>query len=185
MKRIRFDSGKFTIYFMVILTVVGFSFTHPFMRYPFDVFNLIIRINDDWLEPSSKLPTVYHCWFFLWDTFFDLIGISDNRIFLRARIIHFLQSIVTFFSVFYFSRSVSFFVFSRIPRLHANLIAFWATCIWFSVFATQSQGHHLVWWQWYSVNYQISLPLVMLATGLTIQAVRSEDALQVFWYSYR
>jgi len=47
-------------------------------------------------------------------------------------------------------------------------MAYWSTLIWFTIFATFSVHYHHIWILWYSVNYQITLPLFWYITALTI-----------------
>ncbi len=140
------------------------------MKYPFDMYTLL-----EWIEPyysnNWHIPHGRNLWKFIWGKFFYLLHIDNTQIFLRAQIIHTIQSLISFFSVYFFSKVVLRKLFKDIEPLYAKFLAYWATVIWFVIFATFSVGQHLVWMQWYSVNYQITLPLTLLATGLVISII--------------
>ena len=142
--------------------------THPFMKYPFDIFRHLLMF-DDFYSHTDKVPHVTkHYWHYTWVQLFHLLHIDNTQIFFRARLVHAVQVFISFIAVFYFSKTLLRNLFHTISPLQTNYLAYWATLIWFTIFATFSEGYHLVWIEWYSVTYQITLPFTLLITGWTI-----------------
>lgn len=114
------------------------------------------------------MPSGRHIWHFLWAKFFNLFSLKDSNILFKSQIIHLLQTYLAFFSIYVFSKVIIRNIFFNISHIHTQYLALWSTIIWFTIYATQSMYYHLVWNLWYSVNYQITLPLFFYITALTI-----------------
>ena len=154
---------------LIILTVITIFFTHPFLKYPFDVYFHLNKISLEYnvdVIPKGKI-----LWHYLWAKLFYLFNIDNTQIFIRAKIIHITQILITFFSVFFLSNVIIRNLFVNIENIQVKYLAYWSTIIWFTIFATSSVGQHQVWILWYSINYQITLPLVLLITGLTLSII--------------
>ena len=128
----------------------------------------LLQINKYYTHLDQLPDIAKFYWHYLWAHLFHLFHIDSSHIFFRARIIHTIQVCISFLSVFYLSKTLIRQLFNTIHTLQANYLAYWATLIWFTIFATISIGQHLIWIEWYSVTYQITLPLTLLLTGLTI-----------------
>lgn len=161
------NSEKF-FYLLITLTVVAILFTHPFLKYPFDAFTHL-----QWIDEQSNVasPERRYIWHYMWMQIFNFFHIDRADIFLRARIIHITQTLITFFSVFFLSNVIIRNLFVNITNIQVKYLAYWSTIIWFTIFATSSVGQHQVWILWYSINYQITLPLTLLMTGLAISLI--------------
>jgi len=55
-------------------------------------------------------------------------------------------------------------------------LSLWSTFIWLTIFATASGTYHQVWMMWYSINYQIALPLFWYMTALTLVLLLEETS---------
>ena len=128
---------------------------------------------------ASSMPETRYIWHYVWAQVFNLLNVERTEIFLRAYIIHYVQSISSFLMLFYFSKVFIRNLFTHISPLSLNYLGYWSTIIWFTVFANVSGYYQQVWILWYSVNYQISLPLTLLLTGLTISLVFEDDSKKV------
>lgn len=125
----------------------------------------------EWIDmqyDSEVPPEGRHTWHYIWAKIFHFFHIENSQIFLRAYIIHVGQVLISFFAVFFLSKVIIKNIFIKIESFYIDYLAYWSTLIWFTIFATSSVGFHQVWTLWYSVNYQISLPFVLLITGLTL-----------------
>jgi hypothetical protein len=138
---------------------------HPFLKYPFDMYHHLLWINDYYHSNKTPESSVYF-WHYCWAKIFEILNLDNTKLFTRAYIIHYMQTIITYFSIYYFSYTFNKFTFLKANKLNLHILSAWATLIWFTIYATESVGFHLVWIQWYSVNYQISLPLTLLSTAL-------------------
>ncbi len=119
----------------------------------------------------DSMPKGRMLWHYLWAKFFYLFNIDNTQIFIRARVIHIMQALITFFSVFFLSNVIIRNLFVNIENIQVKYLAYWSTIIWFTIFATSSVGQHQVWILWYSINYQITLPLILLITGLILSII--------------
>jgi len=141
-------------------------FTHPFLVYPFDVYTHLGWIDQQ--ELSSGVPKVRETWHYFWASVFHFFSIPKEAIFLRAKIIHYSQFIAIFLILYYVSKSILQHLFFSIEKKSLRYLAYWSTLIWFTIFANYSVHIHQVWIAWYSVNYQITLPLVLLLLALVL-----------------
>ncbi len=155
------------IYFYLLLsaTLGAIFFTHPFLRYPYDMWDHLIAIDDFNL---SEVPGARDIWHAFWRNLFTFFSIDQSEILLRAKIIHVSQTLLSFFTVYFFSKVVIRNIYTEMDSLTQRYLAYWSTLIWFTIFATFSVFYHHIWILWYSVNYQITLPLTWYITALTL-----------------
>jgi hypothetical protein len=123
---------------------------------------------------ATSFPEKRVVWHYLWARLFDLIHIERSEIFLRAKIIHYVQSIAAFIMVFYAGKMILRSMFKEISTLSLNYLGYWSAIIWLTIFSNASVYHMQVWILWYSVNYQITLPIILLATALTVSLLFEE-----------
>jgi len=158
---------RYYFYSILLITLAILSLTHPFMRYPYDIWEHLFIMDSEYAN-LVNMPEDRKIWHYLWSSIFDLVGIENSQILLRARIIHVIQIWISFFAIFTFGRVSVRILFRDIDSNTINYIALWATFIWFTIFATFSLHYHQVWIMWYSVNYQISLPLFWYSIALVL-----------------
>ena len=180
-------------YLCVFLGLLLVIFSNPFLRYPYDVFhhlifiddlysamipkinivgiwvdNIYIMVHNGYTQSFVEVPQDRRIWHYFWAILFYLLDIDSRQMFFRAKIIHVTQTYIALFSIYYFSKVVIRNIFKDINKLELKWLSFWSVIIWFSIFATFSGYYHQVWNMWYSVNYQITLPLFWYITALTI-----------------
>ncbi len=180
-------------YFVILLGFVTILYTNPFLRYPFDMFHHLIVIDNLYMQithPMGKLVGIWvndvyvmisigeyetltlarprYLWHYIWAEIFVWFNIDSTQIFLRAKIIHVIQTVISLASIYYFSNVVLRNIFKEIPIPQLRWLSLWSALIWLTIFATFSESYHQVWMMWYSVNYQITLPLFWYMLGLTL-----------------
>lgn len=165
-----------SFYILFFLTVLTIFFTNPFLIYPYDVYTHLEWI--DRQEVSTNKPLAREMWHYMWENIFHMLHVSKSKIFFKAYIIHFVQIVTIFFTIFYSSKVIIRNLFTNIVDIEANILSYWATLIWFTIFATHSIYHHQVWILWYSVNYQITLPFTLLVMALSISLVLEEKSIK-------
>ena len=163
-------------YLLFFGTVIAIFFSHPFMKYPFDMYIHFQKIDGFYNKPQIIPSSGRYYWYYVWAKFFSLFQIDNTQIFLRANIIHYIQTVITYFSIYVGSKLIIRNVFYGIKPIFVNYLAYWATIIWFTIFATASVGQHLIWIEWYSINYQITLPLTILMLGLLFYLLFEEHS---------
>ena len=125
-------------------------------------------IHIDRFYDTTSIPSGRFIWHFFWAKIFHFFNIPNSEVFFRAKIIHIVQTYIAFFSVYIFSKVVIRNTFKEIDKTLLKYLSLWSIVIWFTIFATFSMYYHLVWNLWYSVNYQVTLPLFLYITALTI-----------------
>jgi len=163
--------SKIGFYCLIFVTVGSIFFTFPFLHYPYDVFAHLIAIDEMYHGFSETTTSIQHSrllWHSIWANIFHILDIDSIDMLRRAKIIHVIQTLLASFFVYYFSHVVIRNLFKEIPQLIARYLSLWSVWIWFSIFATYSVAYHQVWNMWYSVNYQITLPLFFYIFGLTL-----------------
>ena len=191
-------------YFLIVLGLVSVLFTHPFLRYPYDMIHHLMVIDDLYMQmvhPVRKLvgigmddvysmistgeyePIVLQrarfIWHYFWAELFVWMDIDSTQMFLRAKIIHVVQTCISVFSLYYFSKVAIRNTFKTIDVHTIQWLALWSVVIWLSIFATFSAAYHQVWMMWYSVNYQITLPLFWYMTALTLVLLLEETTWKI------
>ena len=161
-------------YSYLILSLFTLSFvllTNPFLRYPYDIFAHLIAIDELYQGATHTTTTIQQgrlLWHGIWANFFHLFHIESQALFLRAKLIYTIQTMIALLSVFYFSHVLLRNLFKKIEKQTLLYLSTWSTVIWLIVYATHSVYYHLVWNLWYSVNYQITLALFWYLTALTL-----------------
>ncbi|CAA6812537.1 MAG: Unknown protein [uncultured Sulfurovum sp.] len=161
-------------YFFYILVIIGIAsvfFSYPFVRLPYDAIAHLMAIDEryhDVAVSSTSIPPKRLIWHGLWATIFQIFHIESVEFLLRTKIIHITQTLIALFSVYYFSHVVIRNVFKDIDSVMVKYLSLWSVIIWVTIFATFSIYYHQVWVMWYSINYQITLPLFFYITGLTL-----------------
>ncbi|SFV63108.1 hypothetical protein MNB_SV-13-1738 [hydrothermal vent metagenome] len=155
-------------YLLFILTLSSVFFTHPFMVYPFDVYTHL-----DWIhiQNTTESSPIRQTWHSIWSSIFHFLDIGNTEILLRASIIHYTQSIIIFVLLFTSSLLIIKNVFKNLEKQMLYILAYWVTILWFSILSTSSVGYHQVWIIWYSVNYQITLPLTLLLLAIIVSLI--------------
>ena len=169
-------------YTLIFVSIVAIFFTHPFMRYPYDIWEHLITMDSEYTN-LVHMPESRKIWHYSWSKVFDIIGVENSQIILRAHIIHITQTLFALSSVFFFSKVVAKIIFTSIDKLTLNYIAYWSTFIWLTIFATFSIYYHHLWIMWYSVNYQITLPLFWYSLTLlaSLLFVNHSRKIQIFY----
>jgi len=185
--------NNFIFYLLIVLFSIGVCFSTPFLRYPYDMFYHLIIINDLYIQlvqqvneiEKINLGHIYvissvlgdepilmknprFLWHYLWADLFYFLHIDSVQMFLRAKIIHVIQTFISLYALYYFSKVVLRNLFKDLYGSILQWLSLWSTIIWLTIFATFSATYHQVWILWYSVNYQITLSLFWYITALTL-----------------
>ena len=158
--------NNYLFYALLIIILMLLLGINPFLKYPFDMYAHLEGIDKQYSANSLSGHRVL--WYWIWAKIFHLFSIDNSQVFLRAYFIHYSQILISFGGVFYFSYIFIKNFFKNIDKLSIKYLALWSTLIWFTVYATNSMGIHQVWILWYSINYQITLVIVLVMLGLTI-----------------
>ena len=192
---------KSIFYVFMSLGLLAVLLSFPFLRYPYDMIYHLMVIDDFYVQlthPIQKMVGIWtndiyfmipsggyesiefarprFLWHYIWAYLFYLFDIDSTQMFLRAKIIHVIQTYISLFSIYYFSKVVIRNTFKTINSLTVKWLSFWSVVIWLTIYATFSAAYHQVWLMWYSVNYQITLPLFWYMLGLTLVLLLEETS---------
>ncbi len=174
--------SKNNLYFYLLLAflLAGFIFfSHPFLKYPYDVFAHLIAIDEFYHGAETTTTSIQHTrliWHDIWANIFHLLQLPSADMFLRAKVIYIVQTLFSFFAIYFFSKVIFRNLLKDIDPLSVKLLSLWSVIIWLSIFATFSLHYHLVWTLWYGVNYQMTLPLFWYITALTIVLLHEQSS---------
>jgi hypothetical protein len=178
---LRYD---FVFWSIVIIGIVFIASSHPMMKSRFDIWQHVGNIDMLVLNPDAKI--VRSNWHATWAFLFRVLGIND--IFTYAVIIHRVQFILNCIIIY----SAAFLLFAALlPTIELDNnksnrkqwlsgLAISSLCVWLTAIGTVSTFQQ-AWIMWYSVNYQITLPLLFLALSLFVNAfsLRQNNTLSV------
>lgn len=157
--------------FFIGLGIAFAIFTNPFLRYPYDVFAHLIAIDELYhgaIKSTTSIPQGRLLWHHAWADIFQFFHIDSRHLLLRAHIIHSVQTFLALSAIYYFSYVTLRNLFKKIDKLTLLWLSLWSTIIWITTFSTHSVHYSLIWNLWYSINYQITLPLFFYMVALTL-----------------
>lgn len=170
---------SFVFWSMVIVGMAFIASSHPMMKLRFDIWQHIGNIDILVLNPDAKI--VRSNWPATWAFFFRALGIND--IFTYAVIIHRVQFLLNCIIIYYAAKLLFSALLPTIElgdgnnksnrRQWLSSLSISSVLVWLTVIGTVSTFQQ-AWIMWYSVNYQITLPLLFLALGLFINAISLE-----------
>lgn len=166
--------SRYIFFSIVIVGLISILFTYPFLHYPYDEIAHLIAIDEMYHGATITTTTIQHerlIWHRLWARIFHIFHVGSYEMFSRAQIIHIIQTYIALFSVYYYSNVIIRNIFKNISVIVTAYLSLFSTIIWFTIFATYSVAYQQVWNMWYSVNYQITLPLFWYITALTLVVI--------------
>jgi hypothetical protein len=166
--------GAYDITFWVLLALgllfVASSF--PMMKLRFDIWQHIDHINAYVFDPNANV-TSRAIWLKMWAHVFRFLNIHD--IFTYAIIIHRVQFLLSCAAVYFAAKQI----FAALlvsdedegeKKKWISSLALSSMGVWLTIIGTFSFFQQ-AWIMWYSVNYQITLPMLFLALGLSVNAL--------------
>jgi hypothetical protein len=154
--------------------LIFITLSFPMMKMRFDIWQHIDNIHSYVLDPNVTV-TKRAAWLKLWASIFRFLNIND--IFTYAVIIHRIQ--FTLSCVFiYFAAKLFFAALLKfdegqtvyVRNQWLSSLALSSVLVWLTIIGTYSFFQQ-AWIMWYSVNYQITLPMLFLALGLSVNAL--------------
>lgn len=162
-----------TFWSVVAVGLVFIASSHPMMKLRFDIWQHVGNIDILVFNPDAKV--VRSNWHSTWAFVLRAIGAKD--VFEYAVIIHRVQFILNCI-IIYFSSKLLFSALlptveimnsrSNASRKHwLSSLAISSVLVWLTIIGTVSTFQQ-AWIMWYSVNYQITLPILFLALTLIV-----------------
>jgi hypothetical protein len=165
-----FYSIIFTLLMSASLILILCSF--PMMKLRFDIWQHVDHIHA-YVNDSNAVIAGRTNWIRLWAKIFQLLNI--NNIFEYALIIHRVQFLLIFLMIYFSAKQIfsSLLIFEgneKEKKQWLSSLALSSVFIWLTIIGTFSFFQQ-AWIMWYSVNYQITLPMLFLALGLSVNAL--------------
>ncbi|WP_374407630.1 hypothetical protein [Hydrogenophaga sp.] len=168
---------QFFSWMLVIGQIIFVLSSYPMMYQGYDIHWLLDSIRDLSMHENNK-------WQSVWAVFFEVIGLGESKA-LRALVIHRTQSLITFILI---GSSAYLFLDVALKKTDKHLklqLASVSVVVWLTMHGTYSSPsgephytarHVLSWLQWYSVSYQITLPLFFYGCASLLKGVTADNA---------
>jgi hypothetical protein len=170
-------SGYSLAFWSVVLVVLVFiASSYPMMKLRFDIWQHVGNIDILVFNPDAKI--VRSNWHSSWAFVLRALGAKD--VFEYAVIIHRAQFVLNCVIIYFASRLLFSALLptadimngrSDVSRKHwLSSLAISSVLVWLTIIGTVSTFQQ-AWIMWYSVNYQITLPILFLALALLVNGV--------------
>jgi hypothetical protein len=161
---------------VVLVGLVFIASSYPMMKLRFDIWQHVGNIDILVFNPDAKI--VRSNWHSTWAFVLRALGAKD--VFEYAVIIHRAQFVLNCVIIYFASRLLFSALLptadimngrSDVSRKHwLSSLAISSVLVWLTVIGTVSFFQQ-AWIMWYSVNYQITLPILFLALALLVNGV--------------
>lgn len=171
----RHEINSFQIFFCVIL-VISFALiatSYPMMKMRFDIWDHVDRIKIGILDVRQLENLPKKAWYLTWAAVFQATGISD--IYTIATIVHRTQFILCVVLIYIASKQIYAALLPLQPKVKIennwlSSLALSSVFVWVTIIGTHSFFQQ-AWIMWYSVTYQITLPMLFLSLGLLVNVL--------------
>jgi hypothetical protein len=155
------------------------------MKLRFDIWQHIDQIRSYVIDANANV-TSRAIWLKMWAYVFRVLDISD--IFTYATVIHRVQFVLSCMAIYFAANQLfkALLVFdesdSEIEKKQwLSSLALSSVAVWLTIIGTFSFFQQ-AWIMWYSVNYQITLPMLFLALGLSVNALNVAQSTKLVVY---
>ena len=169
---------------VVLVGMVFIASSYPMMKLRFDIWQHIGNIDILIFNPDAKV--FRSNWHSTWA--FVLRAIGEKDVFANAVIVHRAQFAINCIIIYFASRLLfsallptADIMNSRIDasRKHwLSSLAISSVLVWLTIIGTVSTFQQ-AWIMWYSVNYQITLPILFLALALLVNGVAMSQSRKI------
>jgi hypothetical protein len=175
-KYLAMDTYSFVFGLLIALGLAFVFSSFPMMRLRFDIWDHVEFIRVAVQDPHA-LDYGRKNWYLTWAYVFRLMGAND--IFTFATTIHRTQFILSCILIYTAAKQI----YSALLPLKASIrdqnnwlssLALSSVLVWLTIIGTFSFFQQ-AWIMWYSVNYQITLPMLFLSLGLMVNVLAMEQ----------
>jgi hypothetical protein len=159
--------------FFYIIVAIGFILivtSYPMMKMRFDIWDHVDRIRIGILDADQLANLPKKAWYLIWAAVFKATGITD--IYTIATVVHRTQFIICVILIYSASKQIYTVLLSLQPKIKIennwlSSLALSSVLVWVTIIGTHSFFQQ-AWIMWYSVTYQITLPMLFLSLGLLV-----------------
>jgi hypothetical protein len=173
-RSIKLNSYKLLFGVILFFGITFIALSFPMMKLRFDIWQHIDQINSYVIDANANV-TSRAVWLKMWAYVFRFLNIND--IFTYAVVIHRVQFVLCCSAIYFAAKQLfaALLVFddseSEIEKKQwLSSLALSSVAVWLTIIGTFSFFQQ-AWIMWYSVNYQITLPMLFLVLGLCVNAL--------------
>ena len=171
-------TGYDFVFWLLVASCVAFALSsYPMMKLRFDMWQHIGNIDRLIFDPNAKITRSN--WHATWAFIIRNIGSGD--VFTNATFVHRAQFILIGIIIYHAAKQLFAallpsieFSDARNKQQWLSSLAISSVLVWFAIIGTISEFQQ-AWIMWYSINYQITLPFLLLALALFVNVVSSEN----------
>lgn len=166
------NSYKLLFWTLLFLGLTFIALSFPMMKLRFDIWQHIDQIRSYVIDANANV-TSRAIWLKMWAHVFRFLNIND--IFTYAIVIHRVQFVLSCVAIYFAAKQLfaALLVFDEREgekKQWLSSLALSSVFVWLTIIGTFSFFQQ-AWIMWYSVNYQITLPMLFLALGLGVNAL--------------
>ena len=166
-KYFKADGYTYVFWSIVVFGTMLIGASFPMLLPSFDIWQHLGSISDFINNPDTKTQKPY--WYATWAFVFRTLNVND--IFTYVKYIHRTQFLLSCIIIYYASRLIFSALLPTVKFGNRNhwisSMALSSMMVWLTIIGTVSTFQQ-AWIMWYSVNYQITLPMLFLAIALLI-----------------
>lgn len=169
------DISSYQIFFYVTVAIsfLLIATSYPMMKMRFDIWDHVDRIKIGILDARQLENLPKKAWYLIWVAVFKTTGITD--IYTIATLVHRTQFVLCVVLIYSASKQIYTALLSLQPKIKIennwlSSLALSSVFIWITIIGTHSFFQQ-AWIMWYSVTYQITLPMLFLSLGLLVNVM--------------
>lgn len=171
----QYDENAYQVFFYIIvaISILLIATSYPMMKMRFDIWDHVDRIKIGILDANQLVNLPKKAWYLTWVAVFKAAGVTD--IYTIATVVHRTQFILCVILIYSASKQIYAALLSLHPEIknennRLSSLALSSVFIWVTIIGTHSFFQQ-AWIMWYSVTYQITLPMLFLSLGLLVNVM--------------
>lgn len=171
----QYDGNAYQVFFCIIvaISILLIATSYPMMKMRFDIWDHVDRIKIGILDANQLVNLPKKAWYLTWVAVFKATGVTD--IYTIATVVHRTQFILCVFLIYSASKQIYTALLPLQPSIKIennwlSSLALSSVFIWVAIIGTHSFFQQ-AWIMWYSVTYQITLPMLFLSLGLLVNVM--------------
>ena len=171
----QYDENAYQVFFYIIIaiSILLIATSYPMMKMRFDIWDHVDRIKIGILDANQLVNLPKKAWYLTWVAVFKAAGVTD--IYTIATVVHRTQFILCVILIYSASKQIYTPLLSLQPKIKIennwlSSLALSSVFIWVTIIGTHSFFQQ-AWIMWYSVTYQITLPMLFLSLSLLVNVM--------------
>ncbi len=182
-KLTQYNENAYQVFFYIIVAIVFLliATSYPMMKMRFDIWDHVDRIKIGVLDANQLVNLPKKAWYLTWVAIFKVAGVTD--IYTIATVVHRTQFILCVILIYSASKQIYAALLPLQPKTKIennwlSSLALSSVFIWVTIIGTHSFFQQ-AWIMWYSVTYQITLPMLFLSLGLLVNVMGIQQSRKI------